>query len=391
MRKISFFVGIVFFFFAVSFLALPVQAKELLIGVSAGLSGGAAPTGLALLRSLELGVEEINDAGGIKVGGDSYLLKLLVYDSKYDAREGVAVANKLIYRDRAKYVVTMGAPVIVAVNPLITENKIFQFVYSYGGKKVTNPNAPYTFRIHLEPIQGHLIVMPWIVEKYGLKNMALASNDDETGLVQSEDAESVAKKLGLTITDKVFTPRGTPDFTPMLTKLIAKNPQAIEFGSLGGSEGPLACKQAKEIGYKGLYIFSYTQSIPTFEKVAGDFMDGVLFYGIFPDDPTPLAAKLRKRYEAKYKQRFDALIYRNYDALFVLKKAIETAGTLDTTAVRDTMAKVSINGVLGPTRVGGKSYYGIDTQFLFPFVVSTFDAKQKKFVELYRGSMPPDY
>ncbi len=368
-----------------------VQAKDLVIGISTPLSGAAAPTGLALLRAFELTAEEINAAGGIKAGKESYVIKFITYDNKYDAKEAVSVTNKLIYSDKVKYMATTGGTCVIAVNPLVTENKVFHIGYTYGGKKATSPSAPYTFRTIMEPIQGHMALLPWIVQKYNLKTIALTSTDDETGLIQAEDVESVAKTIGLTITDKVFAPRGTPDFTPMLTKLIAKNPDAIDFGAWAGSDGPLACKQAKELGYKGVFLFSYTQSIPTFQKVAGDHMDGVLFYGIFATDPSPMATQVAKRYEEKYKEKFDPLVWRNADVLYVLKKAMEIAGSVEPTMVRDAMSKVSIDGVFGKTRIGGKTYYGLDCQFLFPIPLSRYDAKEKKLVELYRGTMPENY
>jgi branched-chain amino acid transport system substrate-binding protein len=290
------------FMFSLFSFAPFVSAKDLVIGINTPLSGPAAPTGLGLLRALELAADDINAHGGIKAGKDTYTVKLITYDNKYDAKEALSEVNRLIYSDKVKYIATTGGTCVIAVNPLITENKILQIGYTYGGRKATNPNAPYTFRSIMEPIQGHTVLLPWIVKKYNLKTIALTSTDDETGLIQAEDAEVVAKKLGLTITDKVFAPRGTADFTPMLTKILAKNPQAIEFGAWAGSDGPLICKQAKELGYKGVMIFSYSQSIPTFEKVAAGFMDGVLFYGIFASDPTPLATKVAKRYEEKYKQ-----------------------------------------------------------------------------------------
>jgi branched-chain amino acid transport system substrate-binding protein len=369
----------------------PGLAKDLVIGINTPLSGAAAPTGLGLLRAVELATEDINRAGGIKVGKETYTFKLITYDNKYDAKEAVASVNKLIYNDKVKYIITTGGTCVIAVNPLITENKILHIGYAYGGKKATNPNTPYTFRSIMEPIQGHTALLPYIVEKYKVKTIALTSTDDETGLIQAEDAEVVAKKLGLAITDKAFAPRGTADFTPMLTKLIAKNPQAIDFGAWAGSDGPLACKQAKELGYTGVMIFSYSQSIPTFEKVAAGFMDGVLFYGIFATDPSPIATKVAKQYEEKYKQKFDPIVWRNSDVGYVLKKAIEMAGSVDSTAVRDAMPKVHIDGVFGRTRIGGKSYYGIDCQFLFPVPLTTYDPKQKKLVELHRGAMPADY
>jgi len=369
----------------------PGLAKDLVIGINTPLSGAAAPTGLGLLRAVELAAEDINGAGGIKVGKETYTFKLITYDNKYDAKEAVASVNKLIYNDKVKYIVTTGGTCVIAVNPLITENKILHIAYAYGGKKATNPNTPYTFRSIMEPIQGHSALLPYIVEKYKVKTIALTSTDDETGLIQAEDAEVVAKKLGLAITDKAFAPRGTADFTPMLTKLIAKKPQAIDFGAWAGSDGPLACKQAKELGYTGVMIFSYSQSIPTFEKVAAGFMDGVLFYGIYATDPSPIATKVAKQYEGKYKQKFDPIVWRNSDVGYVLKKAIEMAGSVDSTAVRDAMPKVQIDGVFGRTRIGGKSYYGIDCQFLFPVPLTTYDTKQKKLVELHRGGMPEGY
>jgi branched-chain amino acid transport system substrate-binding protein len=395
MGKVFIFAAIVSLSFITLYLPLPFQsilsAKDLTIGINTPLSGAAAPTGLGLLRALELSAEDLNAVGGIKVGKDSYTIKLITYENKYDAKEAVAAVNRLIYNDKVKYIATTGGTCVIAVNPLITENKIFHIGYTYGGKKATNPSAPYTFRSIMEPIQGHSTLLPWIAQKYNLKTIALTSTDDETGLIQAEDVEIVAKKLGLTITDKAFAPRGTSDFAPMLTKLIAKKPHAIDFGAWAGSDGPLACKQAKELGYNGVMIFSYTQSLPTFEKVAAGFMDDVLFYGIFATDPTPLATKVAKRYEEKYKQKFDPLVWRNSDVLFVVKKAMETVQSIDPTAVKNAMPKVQIDGVFGRTRIGGKSYYGLDCQFLFPIPLSTYDGKLKKLVELHRGIIPPDY
>jgi branched-chain amino acid transport system substrate-binding protein len=180
------------------------SAKELKIGVSLCMSGAAAATGLGLMRGLELAADEINTTGGVRVQKDSYQIKLIMYDNKYDTKEGVAIANKLIYRDGVKYIVTMGAGLIIATNDLIVENKILQLIYAYGGKKTTNPRAPFTFKILMEPINSYTIFLPWIAKNYNLKTIALTSNDDETGLIQTEDAEFVAKKLGLQITDKVF-------------------------------------------------------------------------------------------------------------------------------------------------------------------------------------------
>jgi branched-chain amino acid transport system substrate-binding protein len=366
-------------------------SKTLLFGVSTSLSGAGAPTGRGMLRAMELAADDINAAGGIKAGSDTYMLKLIVYDNKYDTREAVSIANKLIFNDRVQHMVTSGGTTVIAVDPIVTENRVFNFAYAYGGKKATNPGAPYTFRTIPEPAQAYAVLMPWVAKKYGLKSIAITSTDDETGLIQAEDSERMARQLGISITDKAFAPRGTADFTPMLTRLIAKKPDAIDFGSWAGSDGPVICKQARELGYTGRYIFSYSQSIPTFLKVAPDCADGALFFQLYAGPPTPLAERVARHYEEKYKEKFDPLVWRNYDVLWVLKRAIEMAGTTDPTRLKDVMPDVHIEGVFGKVRIGGKSYYGIAAQFLVAIPLSTYNAKDGKWVELYRGALPEDY
>ena len=103
----------------------------------------------------------------------------------------------------------------------------------------------------MEPIQGHSALLPYIVEKFKLKTIALTSTDDETGLIQAEDAEVVAKRLGLAITDKSFAPRGTADFAPMLTKLIAKKPGPSTSEPGPGRTGRWPANRRKSWGIRG--------------------------------------------------------------------------------------------------------------------------------------------
>ncbi len=151
MRKFFWMSGIFLFCLMLSFISsVPVvSAKDLVIGINTPLSGPAAPTGLGLLRAIELAADDINAHGGIKAGKETYTIKLITYDSKYDVKEALAAVNKLIYSDKVKYIVTMGGTCVIAVNPLITENKILHIGYAYGGKKATNPNVPIHLPVHL--------------------------------------------------------------------------------------------------------------------------------------------------------------------------------------------------------------------------------------------------
>jgi len=79
--------------------------KTLTLGLSDALSGGGAVYGLAQKRAIDLAIEQINAAGGIAVGEDTYKLATIEYDDKADPTEATNVARKLIDRDGVKYLI----------------------------------------------------------------------------------------------------------------------------------------------------------------------------------------------------------------------------------------------------------------------------------------------
>jgi len=73
------------------------------------------------------------------------------------------VANKLIYRDGVKYIVTMGAGLIIATNSLIVENKVLQLILRLWWKKDDKPWVPpIPSRSLWKPDQLLHIFLPWI-------------------------------------------------------------------------------------------------------------------------------------------------------------------------------------------------------------------------------------
>lgn len=80
------------------------QQETITIGWTGPLSGGAALYGKNTLSGLEMSAKEINDAGGVQVGGKSYKLSVVALDDKYSPSEAAVNAKRL----RAQY----KAPVI---------------------------------------------------------------------------------------------------------------------------------------------------------------------------------------------------------------------------------------------------------------------------------------
>lgn len=78
------------------------QPKILKMGSLGPLSGAAASWGLQLLRGHQMKAEEINAAGGLKVGKDVYKIEISNYDTKARADEATQVTKKLVYEQQGE-------------------------------------------------------------------------------------------------------------------------------------------------------------------------------------------------------------------------------------------------------------------------------------------------
>src|SRR3954471_3278488 len=85
----------------------PVQAfqseETLRIGGLWAITGGVALTGKGALNLSRLAVEEINSAGGVRVGGKQVKLQLFAYDEACKPEEGLALANRLANVDKVLF------------------------------------------------------------------------------------------------------------------------------------------------------------------------------------------------------------------------------------------------------------------------------------------------
>ena len=67
--------------------------------------------GLAAQRGMEIAIEEINAAGGVKAEGKIYKLQLVMYDDQYTGAGGKAAAERLVNQDKVKFIIgPVGSP-----------------------------------------------------------------------------------------------------------------------------------------------------------------------------------------------------------------------------------------------------------------------------------------
>lgn len=395
MKKTLMFGIVVAFVFIVGGFWASAEENVLVIGDFQPLSGPGASLGLGNHRGVELAVDKLNEEGGITVGGKKYTLKTIVYDHKGTAEGGVTAANKLVFDDGVKFIVgTVGSgPSIAATEAVFIENKIL-FATTGWNPKCLGQDRPYNFRLHGTGREYGMAFYEWAAKNLPeAKKVAIIAVNDPAGFAAADDTKAVAEGLGMTVVATEFFERGTTDYYPFLTRLIAKNPDVIDTGGSKPNEDGLMIKQLYELGYKGKIAAAGQVPSTTLEIAGKEAAEGVyLMQTIAYDSPGAAVSAEQKEFAKKYTEKYgDPLVpyqaEKVYDMVIGLAKAIENANSLDTTVVRDELAKTEWKFLSGHmSKWGGEKTYGIKHNLIIPIFVNQF--QDGKVVTV--GSAMPD-
>jgi len=361
------------------------EDKTLTIGLLGPLSGGAASYGVELMRGAELRVEEINKGGGLKVGADTYRIKLVSYDHKAQAADTATATNKLIFQDKVKYIIGNAVGATCNAAQTITEPNKVMFAFVCWGTNNLAPEKPYSFRSMLSQWELAEPFYRWVKENHPtIKRVAAISPNDTSGKDTNTAVVKALKALGFEVAADEYYERGTKDFYPVLTKILAQKPDMIDVAAAPPGEAGLILKQAMELGFKGAKGWTAGINPFTIISVAGpEAAEGVWSpanINVKGDHVSPAVRKFGETYEKRYGEVPGAIAVANYAAFDVFTQAMQKAGSIDTDRVLAVITKEQFQTVWGPLALGGKETYGIDRQFLYPLVIS--EVRQGKVVDI---------
>ena len=96
-------VGAAIVAFSASAAQAKVEGDTIILGSAISLTGKYSTNGEHAKNGYEFAVQKINDAGGVKVGGKSYKLKVVYYDDESTPARGAQLAERLINQDGVQY------------------------------------------------------------------------------------------------------------------------------------------------------------------------------------------------------------------------------------------------------------------------------------------------
>jgi branched-chain amino acid transport system substrate-binding protein len=347
------------------------EAKTLKYGLVVYLTGPASTWGIPVSRGILLGAHKINEKGGFKVGGNTYKWEVIICDSKYIPAEAVKCTNKQLYDDKVSFMNVGGGSCVLAANSLLKEAKMLSLNTAGGGKTVTNPGNPLLFRYNPAIESMYAAIFPFIIKNHGVKTMAAVNPDDETGRSGLEAVTPIAGINKLQIITKEFFERGTKEFSPLLTRVIAKNPDMIETGYTDPTSSALIVKQARELGYKGIVLLAWAPDPKQVLGMAGRNAEGAYMAVAGPVEPqTPEQKEVYNRYLKYFPARdWDPTAWAHTENIPCLTKAIEATQSFDSFKLAAHLENMSWDSPFGTLSFGGSKIFGIKRQLLFPMTL----------------------
>ena len=320
------------------------------IGFFAPITGPAAADGASAKNAVELGVKEVNDAGGIR----GKKVDLIVYDDRLNPQEAVAIANKLIEKDKVVGVVSGAYSGPTRVTAPIFQKAGMPMVAGYAvhpdvtwDPKEKKPND-FCFRNgFLGEIEG-AAAAEYAVKNLKAQKVALIFMDNDFGRAISAGFAERAEKLGAKVlTKQMYKFPGEKDFRPFLTRIKESNPDLI-FAAGYYAEAAAIVRQAKELGITSKIMGEEGFDSPKFLEIAGPAAEGVVIAtNLDRDDPRPVVQNFLKNYRSTYKEDADMVGASSYDALMILVNAINKSGT-DAKAIQKALLETKdYNGLTG--------------------------------------------
>lgn len=355
--------------------AAPAAPKVLKFATITPLSGPAAPWGVTCLHGLQLWVERINEKGGIEIGGETYTLEALGYDDKgYTPAEALKGAKKAILEDGVRYFhSTSTSAHVMATAPFIQEHDALLLTHGAGfGIRPEWPNVigGYTFwpQVDTYPILATAEAYPEI-ETCAIITIDVSYTPDDLTWIKA-----ATKSVGWDIVYEEIYPPDILDFHPMMTSILATEPDVINLGLSYAGVVPDILATARELGYEGKFIVYSLLMDKVIEKVPAEYIEGT--FGSVPDLDNPDVVgdevyDFYSEYAARWPGEWIAESISCPNVFQTVLEGMELADSVDPLKVRDALYAQDVieHPYLGTGYWGGAELFGADHWLITPWYV----------------------
>jgi branched-chain amino acid transport system substrate-binding protein len=278
-----------------------VSKDEIVLGSIQDLSGPIAGFGKQVRLGMMLRVDEVNEQGGI--GGRK--IKLLVEDSKYDPRNAVLAAQKLVNQDKIFAMVGhIGTAQNMAAMPVQFQKNVINFFPVTAAREMYEPFHKLKYSFAATYYDQMKIAVPKLAKEKGAKKVCAMYQDDEFGLEVKRGAEDGLKGVGMTLAVETTYKRGATDFASQMQKLQAEQCDLVVMGTIiRETIGGIAT--AKRLGFNPTFVGSSAAYTDLIHKLGGPAMNGFYATMTVQNPYTDEASQPIRFWANKYKTKFN--------------------------------------------------------------------------------------
>jgi len=322
----------------------PPPATVVKIGHAGPLTGSIAHLGKDNENGVRLAIDEAN-AKGVTIDGKKIKFEMMGADDEAKPDKGPIVAQTFVDAKVAGVVGHLNSGVSIPASAVYNQAGIPMITGAATNPKLTEQGFKTVFRTVGRDDQQGPAVASYLASEYKPKTVAVIDDATAYGEGLANEVEKSLKAAGIKVLPREKGTDQTTDWKAVLTKIRGKKPNAIFYGGMDATGGPLL-KQGRELGIKAVFSFGDGACTDEMNKLAGDAAEGL----ICSQAGLPVQAASKKFLDA-YKAKFntDPILYSpfTYDAANLLIESMKKANSVDPAKYLPELAKISYTGATG--------------------------------------------
>ena len=334
------------------------------------LSGAGATAGGNWRNGVDLGVAEINAAGGIM----GRQIEMTTLDSQSNPGVSRAMVQKAL--DADPYVIV--GPIYsgsIKVNMALARAAKTAQIVGGDAADLTTVGNPYIFRTNLGQAQAMPKLAVWLQGK--AKKVAVLWVNNDFGKGGRDTFTREAKARGIEIVSDLPTEQGQVDFAADVVKLSRSGADTV-FVYTNEDESARFLIEAAKQGLKLPMVGETTLIGQKVIDLAGAAANGVRGHvGLTADAPLQPLLDYKTRYQAKYGSVPDHNGIKGYVAVAMVKAVTEKMGKFDRTGFAETLHGLTITTAMEPRVLMDSTWDAAGDMDRVSFIVEVVDGKQR--------------
>jgi branched-chain amino acid transport system substrate-binding protein len=333
---------------------LPADAQgPIRLGASLSLTGTYAKLGKNQHEGYQLCIKDLNAKGGL-LGRKA---ELVVYDDQSLPATAVRLYEKLITEDKVDAVMgPYSSPVSEASANVTEKYKKVMVAPLAATTSIFKKGRKYIFMV-ISPAEGYLEGLVDMAAKRGLKTIAVVNEDTLFSKAAAAGAVELAKKKSLQVVFTEAYPKGNTDFSALLTKVKAANPDVLAAATYFDDAVALT-RQMKELNVSPkMYGVTVGGDLPEFYdtlKQNAEFIYGATQWE--PTLPYPGNQEFFESYKKEFNHEPSYHSTAGYAGCLIYAEGVKRANSLDADKVREQLLKLEMRTAFGDYKVDQDGY-----------------------------------